>query len=58
VGMKDAVTVPGPGDVDDQEGEMSWAVGKLEDLAIGAMDWGEVSIIHLEEDRVPGLHAP
>ncbi|KIJ04488.1 hypothetical protein PAXINDRAFT_22224 [Paxillus involutus ATCC 200175] len=58
VGMKDAVTIPAAGELEDQEGEMAWAVGKLEDLAIQAVDLGEVSIIHLEEDRVPGLHAP
>ncbi|KAF8838429.1 hypothetical protein BDN67DRAFT_1070734 [Paxillus ammoniavirescens] len=54
VGMKDAIVVPTPvGDVDGLE----WDVSQMEELASLAADSKNVSIIHLEEDRVPPLHA-
>ncbi|KAF8838428.1 hypothetical protein BDN67DRAFT_1013096 [Paxillus ammoniavirescens] len=54
VGMKDVIVVPTPvGDVDGLE----WDVSQMEELASLAADSKNVSIIHLEEDRVPPLHA-
>jgi hypothetical protein len=54
VGMKDTIVVPTPvGDVDGLE----WDVSQMEELASLAADSQNVSIIHLEEDRVPPLHA-
>jgi hypothetical protein len=54
IGMKNAIVVPTPvGDVDGLE----WDVSQMEELASLAADSKNVSIIHLEEDRVSPLHA-
>ncbi|KIJ57789.1 hypothetical protein HYDPIDRAFT_120313, partial [Hydnomerulius pinastri MD-312] len=53
VGMKDAVVVPSQ--VEDVDG-LEWDVSQMEELATLAADSKNVSIIHLEEDRVSPLH--
>ncbi|KIJ65290.1 hypothetical protein HYDPIDRAFT_39879 [Hydnomerulius pinastri MD-312] len=53
VGMKDAVVVPSQ--VEEGDG-LEWDVSQMEELASLAADSNNVSIIHLEEDRVSPLH--
>ncbi|KAF8838426.1 hypothetical protein BDN67DRAFT_1013094 [Paxillus ammoniavirescens] len=54
VGMKNAIVVPTP--VGGGDG-MEWDVSQMEELASLAADSKNVSIIHLEEDRVPALQS-
>ena len=55
VGMKEPVTqvteVAEP-----EDGETAWDVSQMEDLARQAVDSKNISIIHLEVDRVSPLH--
>ncbi|KIJ58108.1 hypothetical protein HYDPIDRAFT_44622 [Hydnomerulius pinastri MD-312] len=53
VGMKDAVVVPSQ--VEGADG-LEWDVSQMEELATLAADSKNVSIIHLEEDRVSPLY--
>ncbi|KIK90611.1 hypothetical protein PAXRUDRAFT_151518, partial [Paxillus rubicundulus Ve08.2h10] len=52
------IDIPAAGELDDQVGEMAWTVGKLKDSVILAVNLGEVSIVHLEGNRVLGLYTP
>ncbi|KAH7927431.1 hypothetical protein BV22DRAFT_1193589 [Leucogyrophana mollusca] len=54
VGMTEAV--PQVVESGDDEGTLAWDVAQIEELAITASDSRNISIIHLEEDRVPPLH--
>jgi len=55
VGMNDPVPQVSEAD-ESKDGEPAWNVSQMEDLALRAVDYGNITIIHLEEDRVAPLH--
>lgn len=55
VGMKEPI--PQIKELVDSEGdETTWEISQMEELARKAVDSGNITIIHLPEDRVPPLH--